>query len=232
MANAKKPALPETADRADYARLVRLYVMDHEGRIATVTTGLAAKAPANSPTFTGTITFPNAAWLNSAEGRNRFYFASGTTSYYKSGDSTHEFRTSADVGQFFINATSVYTPLSLTSTGATAGIGYATGAGGTVTQATDKTTGVTLNKVTGEITLNAAALAAATIVTFTLTNSAIAATDLIVTAHHSGGTFGAYTINAWATGAGTASIAVRNNTAASLSEAIVIKFAVVKAVTA
>ena len=39
----------------------------------------------------------------------------------------------------------------VTSSG-TAGVGYATGAGGTVTQATSRTTGVTLNKTTGAIT--------------------------------------------------------------------------------
>ena len=39
------------------------------------------------------------------------------------------------------------------------------------------------------------------------------------------------TVNARATGAGTASVAVRNNSAGSLAEAIVIRFAVFKAVT-
>jgi hypothetical protein len=57
---------------------------------------------------------------------------------------------------------------SIKSQGATQGIGYATGAGGTVTQATSKSTAVTLNTVTGAITMNNAALAAATIVSFTL----------------------------------------------------------------
>lgn len=118
-----------------------------------------------------------------------------------------------------------------TSSSATAGIGYATGAGGTVTQATSKTTGVTLNNITGRITLSNASLAAATIVSFTLTNSAIAATDLLVLNHVSGGTLGAYTINA-AAAAGSATIHVRNNTAGALAEAIVIGFAVIKAVTA
>jgi hypothetical protein len=91
---------------------------------------------------------------------------------------------------------------------------------------------VTLNKITGEITLNAAALAAATIVTFVLNNSTIAANDVIVVNHVSAGTFGAYTVNARATGMGTVSIAIRNNSAGSLSEAIVIRFAVIKAVNA
>ena len=107
------------------------------------------------------------------------------------------------------------------------GIGYTAGAGGTVTQATSKSTGVTLNKATGQITMNGAALAAATIVSFTLTNSCIEATDLLLLNHISGGTAGAYTLNAQCA-AGSASIAVRNATAGSLSEAIVLAYALIK----
>ena len=109
--------------------------------------------------------------------------------------------------------------------------GYITGEGGTVTQATSKATAVTLNKKCGQITMNSAALAAATTVTFVLTNSTIAATDLLVLNHVSGGTAGAYLLNAQAA-AGSVSINVRNVTAGSLSEAIVIGFAVIKAVIA
>lgn len=105
------------------------------------------------------------------------------------------------------------------------------GVGGTITQATSKSTAVTLDVITGEITLNNAALAAGTIVTFTLNSLLINAQDQVICTHHSGGTFGAYTINGRATGSGTASIAVRNNTAGSLSEAIVIKFTILKTVT-
>jgi len=109
--------------------------------------------------------------------------------------------------------------------------GYITGEGGTVTQATSKATAVTLNKKCGQITMHNASLAAATTVTFTLTNSTIAATDLLVLNHVSGGTAGAYLLNAQ-TAAGSVSINVRNVTAGALSEAIVIGFAVIKAVTA
>lgn len=109
--------------------------------------------------------------------------------------------------------------------------GYVTGEGGAVTQATSKSTGVTLSKKCGQITMNAAALAADTTVTFTLTNTTIAATDIIVLNHVSGGTAGSYLLNAQA-GSGSASINVRNITSGSLSQAIVIGFAVIKAVTA
>ena len=124
------------------------------------------------------------------------------------------------------------TPDRFVSTGPTAGIGYATGAGGTVTQATSKSTGATLNTVTGEITMNGAALAAAAIVTFTLTSSAIALNDHILVSHASAGTLGAYTVTASQGAAGSCTITVRNNTAGSLSEAIVLKYSVFKSAVA
>jgi hypothetical protein len=119
-----------------------------------------------------------------------------------------------------------------TSKLATGGIGYSTGAGGAVTQATSKATGVTLNTVSGAITLNGAALASATAVSFALTNSTIAATDVIIVSIKSGATIGAYLANINAIGAGSATIALRNLSAGSLSEAVVLNFAVIKAVAA
>lgn len=114
----------------------------------------------------------------------------------------------------------------------TGGIGYATGAGGTVTQATNKATGVTLSKLTGAITMNGAALAAAAEVSFTVTNTTVAATDAVIVNHASAGTGGAYSIQAHTIGAGSFRIAVGNMSAGSLSEAIVIRFAVLKGVSA
>jgi hypothetical protein len=107
--------------------------------------------------------------------------------------------------------------------------GYAVGAGGTVTQLTSKATTVILNKQTGSITTDAASLAAATTVSFTLTNSTLEAGDVLILNHISGGTAGAYTLNAQCA-AGSASINIRNVTAGALAEAIVIRYAVIKAV--
>lgn len=109
--------------------------------------------------------------------------------------------------------------------------GYTTGSGGTIVQATSKSTGVTLSKPTGQITLNNAGLNADTTVSFTLTNTVIEANDILVMNHISGGTAGSYLLNAQSA-AGSASINVRNITGGSLSEAIVIAFAVIKAVVA
>jgi hypothetical protein len=113
----------------------------------------------------------------------------------------------------------------------TAGIGYGTGAGGAQTQATDKSTAVTSNTITTAITMNNATLNAATTVSFTFTNSTIAATDQVIVTHQSAGTAGAYNFAAFPS-AGSAVISVRNITAGNLSEAIVLRVSVYKAVSA
>ena len=131
---------------------------------------------------------------------------------------------------YFTNA--VTSASSIKSTSATAGVGYVTGAGGTVTQATDKSTGVTLNKVSGQITMNAASLAAAAEVSFTLTNSTIANTDVVVSAISSGATAGAYNTHVDAIANGSCRFSITNFSTGPLAEAIVINFVVIKGVNA
>jgi hypothetical protein len=151
---------------------------------------------------------------------------------------TDETGTGANV---FANTPTLVTPVigaatgtSLSTTGnqvitGTGKQGYAVGAGGGVLQATSKATAVTLNKSCGQITMNGAALAASTTVSFTMTNSTVESGDIIVMNHISGGTLGAYTLNA-SCGVGTADINVRNVTLGSLSEAVILRFAVHKVV--
>jgi hypothetical protein len=110
---------------------------------------------------------------------------------------------------------------------ASAELGYNASAQGTVTQATSKATGVTLNKSSGQITMNAASLAAGTTVLFTLTNSILTAKDVLIVNVGSGGTSGAYWPYVANVAAGTAVIGVYNNTAGPLAEAIVINYAVI-----
>jgi hypothetical protein len=106
--------------------------------------------------------------------------------------------------------------------------GYTAAAQGTVTQATSKSTGVTLNKSAGQITMNNAALAGATAVSFTLTNSLISTNDVLILNVGAGATAVAYTVYTSSIAAGSAVITLRNMTAAtSLSEAVVINFAVI-----
>ena len=111
---------------------------------------------------------------------------------------------------------------------ATEEIGYAAAAQGTVTQATSKSTGVTLNKSAGQITMNNAALAATTNVAFTLTNSLISANDvLIVNVAGGAATAGTYNVFTSTLTAGSATIVLRNISAGSLSEAVVINYAII-----
>ena len=108
-------------------------------------------------------------------------------------------------------------------------IGYAAGAQGSVTQATSKSTGVTLNKSAGQITMNNAQLNAGAAVTFTLTNSVISAKDAIIVNVSGGGTAAAYTTYISSMTAGSADVTLRNLSAGNLSEAVVINFAVIHA---
>jgi hypothetical protein len=107
-------------------------------------------------------------------------------------------------------------------------IGYTTAAQTAVTQATSKSTGVTANTSAGQITMNNASLNAATNVTFTLTNSLLSAKDVvIVNVASANATAGAYNCYISSMLAGSATITLRNITAGSLSEAVVINFAII-----
>jgi len=109
--------------------------------------------------------------------------------------------------------------------------GYSAAAQGTVTQLTDKSTGVTLNKSAGRITMNGAALAGATAVSFILTNNTISINDTIVvcvSSNTTGSAAGAYTTYVSYLAAGSALITLRNLTAAtSYSEAVIINFSII-----
>lgn len=110
-------------------------------------------------------------------------------------------------------------------------IGYTAAAQGTVTQATNKSTGVTLNKSAGAITMNNASLATSTNATFTLTNSFISSNDTVILTLASGQTTpGSYNVFANALAAGSVSITLRNISGGTLSEAIVVNFAIIHCV--
>lgn len=108
-------------------------------------------------------------------------------------------------------------------------LGYGTGSGGTVTQATSKTTGVTLNKTNGRITMSNAALAGGGSVSFTVTNSTVAATDVILLTSVTGTGGANYRIEPVFSAAGSFNIRVTNISAGSLSDALGINFAVLSA---
>jgi len=109
-------------------------------------------------------------------------------------------------------------------------IGYSTAAQGTVTQLTDKSTGVTLNKSAGRITMNNAALAGGAVASFTLNNNLISANDTIIVCVSStttGSTAGAYTTYVSNMTVGSALISLRNLSATSYSEAVIINYAII-----
>jgi len=107
------------------------------------------------------------------------------------------------------------------------GLGYGTGSGGTVTQLTSKGTSVTLNKTNGAITTNNSALAGGGTATFTVTNSTMAASDTVIL----NVTNGNYSGRVYNNAAGSFIVALKNETGGSLTDAVQINFAVIKAVT-
>jgi len=110
-------------------------------------------------------------------------------------------------------------------------IGYTTAAQTAVTQATNKSTGVTANTSAGRITMNNAALAGATAVSFILTNSVISTNDAMIVnigSNTTGSLAGAYTTYVSYLAAGSCLITLRNLTAAtSYSEAVVINYVII-----
>lgn len=108
-------------------------------------------------------------------------------------------------------------------------LGYSADAQGVVTQATSKATAVTLNKSAGRITMNNAALAGNTAVSFTLNNSYISNNDILVLTISGGSLVDATTYTAYVSSlsAGSAVITLRNFTATSQSEAVVVNFALI-----
>lgn len=97
-----------------------------------------------------------------------------------------------------------------------------------VTQATSKSTAVICNAPCGQVTTHNAALAATTSVSFTLTNDYISAADTVNLSIGSGATTNSYIVVADAVAAGSCRIHLRNLTAGSLGEALVINFSVIK----
>ena len=108
------------------------------------------------------------------------------------------------------------------------GLGYGTGSGGTVTQATSKSTAVTLNKPTGQITMNNAALAAGGFVEFLVNNSLFTVTDIVIAQQFG---WSNYRVESYPNGSGSFNVRVTNISGGSLSDAVVINFAIIKGAT-
>jgi len=162
-----------------------------------------------------------------AGANNWGFYAIGTANHLLRGNTRFGNDTTAPVATVDVTG-NVAATTSILSTGATSGVGYATGAGGAVTQLTSRTTGVTLNKVSGAITLVSAAGSAA-YQTFTVTNSAVAATDVVIVNQKSG--TDKYITMVTAVAAGSFQITFAT-TGGTTTEQPVFNFAVIKAVAA
>jgi hypothetical protein len=133
-------------------------------------------------------------------------------------------------GAVSAGATSV---ASMASTGAvtssgSSGVGYATGAGGTVTQATSRTTPVTINKTCGSITMFTAA-GSATAANFSVNNSTVGPNDCVIVNQRAG--TNRYLLDVTTVSSGGFEITFRT-TGGTASDTPDINFAVIKAVAA
>ena len=135
-------------------------------------------------------------------------------------------------GATITGSTMTTSSLAGTNVTATGNLGFAATAGGAVTQQTDKSTGVTLDKMCGAITMNGAQLATTAAVGFTLTNNKIAANDMVLVCIKSGATAATYDVIVDAVAAGSCHITLRNYSGSNYSEAIVLSFMVIKGVIA
>lgn len=164
------------------------------------------------------------------DGVNWKYKVNGTAGLQLVNQGTHTFRTaiSGNDGDIITWVTQATIDASgkLLLTSGTGGLGYGTGAGGTVTQLTSKSTPVTLNKPSGQITMSNASLGAGASASFAVTNSLLTTADTVVL---SGYAFGYnYKIEVSYVDSGSFTIRVTNITAVSLSEAVKINFAIIK----
>lgn len=111
-------------------------------------------------------------------------------------------------------------------------IGYGTGAGGSYTQLTSKTTAVAATTLTGRITMNAANLAAGVSVVFQVTLTSIDNTDVVVChgSYIGGVNPSNYLVQTLYTQNNIFWVRVTNISAGALAEALVINYAVIKGV--
>jgi len=164
--------------------------------------------------------------------------ATGSWNYYAAGTANNAYAGNSRFGGVTVPVAtvdvtgSVAATTTILSTGATSGVGYATGAGGSQTQLTSRTTGVTLNTICGKITLFSATTTAGTFSSFTVTNSAVAATDVVIINIGASATADRYNVTVTAVAAGSFRVQIHNVAAVAVAEAPVLNFAVIKAVTA
>lgn len=117
-------------------------------------------------------------------------------------------------------------------TSGTGALGYGTGAGGTVTQLTSKSTAVTLNKPSGQITMHTEALAAGARAIFQVTNSLANLTSNVVANIIGGNTLRVYSLDVEYVSNGFFTLRITNDSTTSYAQPVVIKFDLIQGATA
>lgn len=168
-------------------------------------------------TSTGTLTIA----AGKTHSVNNSIALSGTDSTTMTFPGTSATIARTDAGQTF---TGTQTVGGLLATSPATGVGYATGAGGAVNQVASRTAGVTLNTATGAITIVSTG-GSTTPSTFTVSNSSVAATDVIHVVQKSGTNL--YQIFVTAVAAGSFNITFFT-TGGTATDAPVFNFAVIK----
>ncbi len=206
----------------------------------TMTLSAAGAVTIPGSVTVGTLNTASASVGTTNVGLNRFEAASSSFAGdvvqiygYSNSDTYNALRIVDNGGNVKLNVRgngAVTIPGSLSLTGGT--FGYGIGAGGTVTQATSKSTAVTLNKPCGQITMNNAALAANTAVAFQVNNNLVAVSDVILVSITDSVTSNTnYQATISQVVAGAFNVCLRNITSGSLSETLVFNFSVVKGAT-
>jgi len=116
--------------------------------------------------------------------------------------------------------------LSATNIYATGQIGYAAGNFASVTQTNNKTTGVTINTSSGQITTANSQLAPSAQAVFVVTNSSVSANDNVICSVASGGTLGAYNVFVASISDGSFRLVIKNSTNNAYSEAVTINYSI------
>ena len=197
-----------------------------------------------SPTFTGIVTLPSTTSIGTITSTELGYIDGVTSSIQTQlNNKANDSDVIKLTGNQTINGVKTFSTSPIVPTPTTTGnvitmdniiqktavgIGYGAGSGGTVTQLTSKTTAVTLNKPTGIITMNNAALASNTWVGFAVINSNVTASDTIIVNAVSGSTVMDLYEAKTSPRAGAIIIEIRHSYPASLTDAMVINFTVIK----
>jgi hypothetical protein len=117
--------------------------------------------------------------------------------------------------------------LSATDIISTGTLGYSASKFSTVTQQNNKTTGVTINTPSGQITTANAQMAPNANAVFAVTCSAVSARDAVVANVASGGTLGAYNVFVAAIANGSFTLELKNVTNNAYSEAIKLNYIII-----